>query len=117
MANQRQLGRVRPSRLRRFLQVLLGILGLLLLGYLAVLGYRFAQIRLRRFAPLTAVRILAFLLATFGPWLLVRYLGVIRVGLAGGGQRVGAVLAATGLPQRFARRCPWFSRFLVARFT
>src|SRR5262249_23212140 len=34
-----------------------------------------------------------------------------------GAQWLGAALAATGLPQRFARRFPRFSRFLVARFT
>jgi undecaprenyl-diphosphatase len=113
MANQRQLGRVRPSRLRRFLQVLLGLLGLLLLGYLAAVSYRFAQIQLGPFAPLAAVLVLALLLAIIGPLLLVRYRHALRAGLARGAQRLGAVLAATGLPERF----PQFSRFLAARFT
>ena len=117
MASQRQPGSAHPSRLRRLLQVVLGLLGLLLLGYLAVFSYRFAQIQLGPFAPLSAILIVAVLLAIIGPLLLVRYHRVLWAGLARGAQRLGALLAATGLPQRFTRRFPRFSRFLVARFT
>jgi undecaprenyl-diphosphatase len=99
--------------MRRFLRVVLGILGLLLLGYLAVVSYRFAQIQLGPFAPLAAILTLALLLAIIGPLLLVRYRDSLRAGLARGAQWLGAVLAATGLPQRFPR----LSRWLVARFT
>jgi membrane-associated phospholipid phosphatase len=113
MANQRQANSAHPSWLRRFLQILLGILGLLLLGYLAVVSYRFAQIQLGPFAPLAAILTLTLLLAIIAPLLLVRYRHSLRAGLARGAQRLGAVVAATGLPQRFPR----FSRFLVARFT
>src|SRR5262245_40961058 len=112
MASQRQPDSAHPSRLRRILSVLLGILGLLLLGYLAVVSYRFAQIQLGPFAPLAAILVLALLLAIIGPVLLVRYHRAVRAGLARGAQRLGAALAATGLPQRFTRRFPRFSRFL-----
>jgi undecaprenyl-diphosphatase len=117
MASQRQTNNAHPSLLRRFLQIVLGLLGLLLLGYLALVSYRFAQIQLGPFAPLAAILILALLLAIIGPLLLVRYRHGLRAGLARGVQRLGALLAATGLPQRFARRFPRLSRFLVARFT
>jgi undecaprenyl-diphosphatase len=117
MASQRQANSTRTSRLRRFLQVLLALLGLLVLGYLAVFSYHFAEIQLGPFAPLAAILVLALLLAIISPLLLVRYRSVLRAGLARGAQRLGAALAATGLPQRFARRFPGLSRFLVARFT
>jgi membrane-associated phospholipid phosphatase len=113
MTRQRQANRAHPSPLWRLLQVLLGSLGLLLLGYLAVVSYRFAQIQLGPFAPLAAILTLALLLAIIGPLLLVRYRDSLRAGLAGGARRLGAVLEATGLPQRFPR----LSRWLVARFT
>jgi undecaprenyl-diphosphatase len=99
------------------LQIVLGVLGLLLLGYVVVFGYHFAQIQLGPFAPLAAALAFALLLAIIGPLLLVRYRHGLRAGLARGAQRLGAVLTATGLPQRFARRFPRFSGFLVARFT
>ena len=117
MSSQRQPGGARPSRLRRLLQVMLGLLGLLLLGYLAVFSYHFAQIQLGPFAPLAAILIFALLLAIIGPLLLVRYHRMLQTTVARGAQRLGALLAATGLPQRFARRFPRFSRFLVARLT
>src|SRR5215831_2048280 len=117
MASQRQANSAHPSWLRRFLQIVLGILGLLLLGYVLVFSYQFAQIQLGPFAPLAAILTLALLLAIIGPLLLVRYRHGLRAGLARGAQRLGAILAATGLPQRFTRRFPRFSRFLVARFT
>jgi undecaprenyl-diphosphatase len=117
MASQRQANSARPSRLRYALQILLGILGLALLGYIVVFAYHFAQIQLGPFAPLAAILTLALLLAIIGPLLLVRYHRVLRAGLARGAQWLGALLAATGLPQRFTRRFPRFSRFLVARFT
>ena len=117
MASQRQPGGAHPSRVRSLVQVVLGLLGLLLLGYLAVVSYRFAQIQLGPFAPLAAILFLALLLAIIGPLLLVRYHRTLWGGLARGAQRLGALLAATGLPQRFARRFPRFSRFLVARLT
>src|SRR5215831_4166355 len=113
MTSQRQANSAHPSRLRRFLQVVLGILGLLLLGYLAVFSYHFAQIQLGPFAPLVAILTFALLLAIIGPLLLVRYHRALQAGLAGGVQRFGRLLEATGLPRRFPR----FSRFLVARFT
>jgi len=117
MASQPQSGGAHPSRWRRLLQVVLGLLGLLLLGYLAVFSYRFAQIQLGPFAPLAAILIVSLLLAIIGPLLLVRYHRVLWAGLARGAQRLGALLAATGLPQGFSHRFPRFSRFLVARFT
>ena len=117
MASQRQPGGAHPSRVRSLVQVVLGLLGLLLLCYLAVVSYRFAQIQLGPFAPLAAILFLALLLAIIGPLLLVRYHRTLWGGLARGAQRLGALLAATGLPQRFAHRFPRFSRFLVARLT
>jgi undecaprenyl-diphosphatase len=117
MASQRQANSALPSWLRRALQIVLGVLVVLLLGYLAVFSYHFAQIQLGPFAPLAAILVVALLLAIIGPVLLVRYHRVLRGGLARGAQRLGALLMATGLPQRFARRFPGFSRFLVARFT
>jgi membrane-associated phospholipid phosphatase len=117
MASQRQASGAHPSRLRRALQIVLGVLGLLLLGYVVVFSYHFAQIQLGPFAPLAAILTFALLLAIIGPLLLVRYRHGLRDGLGRSAQRLGAVLAATGLPQRFARRFPRFSRFLVARFT
>jgi membrane-associated phospholipid phosphatase len=117
MASQRQPGGAHPSRVRSLVQVVLGLLGLLLLGYLAVVSYRFAQIQLGPFAPLAAILFLALLFAIIGPLLLVRYHRTLWGGLARSAQRLGALLAATGLPQRFARRFPQFSRFLVVRLT
>src|SRR5690348_3525482 len=113
MTNQRQPDSALPRRLRRFLQVVLGVLGLLLLGYLAVVSYRFAQIQLGPFAPLAAILTVALLLAIIGPLLLVRYRHGLRAGLARAAQGLGAALEATGLPQRFPR----FSRWLGVRFT
>ena len=106
MVSQRQTNNAHPSLLRRFLQILLGLLGLLLLGYLSLISYRFAQIQLGPFAPLAAILIVALLLAVIGPLLLVRYHSVLQTAVARGAQRLGALLAATGLPQRFARRFP-----------
>jgi undecaprenyl-diphosphatase len=102
---------------RSLVQAVLGLLGLLLLGYLAVVSYRFAQIQLGPFAPLAAILFFALLLAVIGPLLLVRYHRALWGGLARSAQRLGALLAATGLPQRFARRFPRLSNFLVARLT
>jgi undecaprenyl-diphosphatase len=95
----------------------MGLITALLLGYLAVFSYHLAQIQLGPFAPLAAVLAVALLLAVLGPVLLVRYHRPLRAGFAQGIWRLGGVLAATGLPQRFARRFPRFTRFLVARFT
>jgi|GEM_PF-5228192 len=82
MSSQRQPGSAHPSRLHRFFQVVLGLVGLQLLGYLAVFSYRFAQIQLGPFAPLAAILTLALLLAIIGPLLLVRYHRVLWAGLA-----------------------------------
>src|SRR4029077_949167 len=98
MASQRQPGGAHPSRVRSLVQVVLGLLGLLLLGYLAVVSYRFAQIQLGPFAPLAAILFFALLLAIIGPLLLVRCHRTLWGGLARGAQRLGALLAATGLP-------------------
>jgi membrane-associated phospholipid phosphatase len=97
--------------------VVLGLLAVLLLGYLAVFSYHFAQIQLGPFAPLAAILTAALLLAVLGPPLLVRYHRRLRAALGQAIQGFGALLAATRLPQRFARRLPRFSRWLVARFT
>lgn len=117
MASQRSSRRMRLRPLRRLLLAVLGFLGLLLLGYLVVLSYHVAQIQLGPFAPLAAILTLALLIAVSGPLLLVRYHRSLRMGLARGLQRLGDLVAVTGLPQRFARRWPRLSRFLVARFT
>jgi hypothetical protein len=91
MSSQRQSGSAHPSRLRRFLQVVLGLLGLLLLGYLVVVRYRFAQIQLGPFAPLGAILTSALLLAILGPVVLVRYHRVLQAAVARGIQRLSAL--------------------------
>jgi membrane-associated phospholipid phosphatase len=117
MANRRKPGSPQPRAWPRGLQVVLGVLAVVLLGYLAVFSYHFAQIQLGPFAPLAAILTLALLLAVLVPPLLVRYHRPLRAALAWVIQRLGALLAATRLPQRFAHRFPRFSRWLVARFT
>ncbi|HEV2461753.1 MAG TPA: hypothetical protein VGS80_25635, partial [Ktedonobacterales bacterium] len=117
MANRRKPGSPQQRAWRRSLQVVLGLLAVLLLGYLAVFSYHFAQIQLGPFAPLAAILTAALLLAVLGPPLLVRYHRRLRAALGQAIQGFGALLAATRLPQRFARRFPRFSRWLVARFT
>lgn len=101
------------SRLR---QVAVGVL-VLAGGYLAVFSYLAARIQLGPFAPLAAILTIALLLAVLVPLLLVRYHRQLRSALGRGLRRLGVLLLATGLPQRFASRFPRVARFLVARFT
>jgi undecaprenyl-diphosphatase len=116
MLSQHQRRSAPPSPIRRLVQVVLGLVVLLLLGYVAVFGYHLAQIQLGPFAPLATVLTLALLVAILGPLLLVRYHRPLLDGVGRGLWRIGMLLAATGLPPRFARRFPRFSHFLAVRF-
>jgi undecaprenyl-diphosphatase len=87
------------------------------LSYGAVWGYRFAAVQLGPFTPLAVVLLVAVLIAVLGPVLLIHYHTQLRAALGRIFGWLGRLLAATGLPQAFARRYPRLARFLVARFT
>ncbi len=102
---------------RALARALVWLVGAALVIYGAVWSYRLAASQLGPFTPLAAVLAGGLVLAVAGPWLLVHYHGQFRAGVARALAWVGARLAATGLPQRFARRYPRLARFIVARFT
>lgn len=90
---------------------------LALVAYGVVWSYRFAEGELGVFTPLAAVLAAALLVALIGPPLLVHFRHQIRSGFVRALRWIGERIAATGLPQRFARRYPRLARFLAARFT
>src|SRR5262249_9640193 len=101
-----------PWRLPRRL---VGVLALLVLLYLALWGYQFALSQLGPFAPLAALFVAALLLATVGPWLIVRERQQLAAAVGATGRWLGARLRGTGLPQRFAARFPRTAAFLRGR--
>lgn len=112
-------GVARPARHRgrQFASALGLLVGACALVYGVVWSYRFAESQLGPFAPLAAILVGGLLLAIVGPWLVVRYRRYLRAAIVRSLDWIGGRLAATGLPRRFARRYPRFSRFVVARFT
>jgi membrane-associated phospholipid phosphatase len=111
--------RPRPARraVNRLVRLGVALAALALLAYGIVWSYRFAQAQFGAFTPLVAVLGGALLVALVGPPLLVYYRHQIRAELVRALHWLGAVMAATGLPQRFARRYPRLAHFLAARFT
>jgi hypothetical protein len=102
---------------RTAVQVFMALVGAAIVVYAVVWSYSLAVSQLGPFAPLAAALVGGLLLAVLGPWLLVHYHRQLHAALGRALAWVGARLAATGLPQRFARRYPRLARFLVARFT
>src|SRR5262249_7123053 len=106
----------RPSAATRLLpRLLLGAAGLLVLLYAAVWGYRFALSQVGPFAPLAVLFVAALVLATVGPWLLVRERKGLEAAVRATGRWFGARLRATGLPRWLAQRAPRLAAILRGR--
>src|SRR5262245_13386457 len=106
----------RPQVATRLLpRLLIGAAVLLMLLYAAGWGYRFALSQLAPFAPLAVLFVAALVLATVGPWLLVRERSGLEAAVRATGRWFGAQLRATGLPQWFAERFPRLAAFLQGR--
>src|SRR5262245_48307126 len=96
-------------------RVLLGLVALLLLLYALLWGERFLVGQLGPFAPLAIAVIGGLLLATFGPWLLVRYRGQLRWAIVRGADWLWTAAGVRQLVVRAQARYPRLARFLAAR--